>query len=202
MAVAFVLVVLLLGTFVVRFYSIPSISMIPTLQVNDTVLVDVASYRLHGPRAGDIVVFMPPVPSHGLPFIKRVVGVPGDRIRIADGVLYRNGKAIAEPYANEPPQYDLRVAHDSILVDGTPLPAAGADIPPRRMWQVPSRIPAGFYLVLGDNRNYSDDSHLWGFAQFGGAFVSGPLSHVHAQARLIGRAILVLWPPGHAHLLE
>ncbi len=176
--------------------------MIPTIAVSDTVLVDELSYRLHPPRFGDIAVFVPPVPSFGTPFIKRVVGVPGDTIRIKDGVLYRNGVAVAEPYVNEPPRYDLSIEHDTIVVNGRALSPASADIPPPRMWQAPNRIPAGFYLVLGDNRNYSYDSHLWGFAQFRGDFVSGALADKHAKAHFIGRAVMVLWPPGHFGVLH
>ncbi len=202
MAVALVLILLFLGTFVVRLYSVPSISMIPTLQVTDTVLVDVAAYRLHAPRDGDIAVFVPPIDSHGIPFIKRVVGVPGDAIRITDGVLYRNGRMVPEPYDNEPPNYDLSIARDTIFVDGTPLDPASADIPPKSMWQSPNRVPAGFYLVLGDNRNYSDDSHLWGFAQFHGPYVAGPLSRKRQEALFIGRAVIVLWPPSHVRFLH
>jgi signal peptidase I len=195
------LVVLFLFTFVVRPFSIPSISMIPTLRVADTVLVDVAAYRFRAPRAGDLAVFMPPVPSRGIPFIKRIVGVPGDTIRIAGGVLYRNGKTVREPYDNETPQYDLAVERDTIVVDGKPLNPAVADVPPPAMWQAPNRIPAGFYLVLGDNRNYSDDSHLWGFAQFSGPFVAGPLAH-RRRARFIGRAVMIIWPLGHLRILR
>jgi signal peptidase I len=195
-----VLLLLLLFTFALRPYSIPSISMIPTLQVNDTVLVDELSYRFHRPRFGDLAVFVPPVPS-GIPFIKRVVGIPGDRIWIHDGTLYRNGVAVAESYVNEAPDYDLSVAHDTIVVDGAPLSSATADIPPPAMWQHSNRIPAGFYLVLGDNRNYSDDSHTWGFAQLHGNFVAGPLEHRHVTAQFIGRAVMVVWPIDHMHVL-
>jgi signal peptidase I len=176
--------------------------MIPTLQVSDTVLVDELSYRLHAPRFGDLAVFIPPVPSYGKPFIKRVVGIPGDTIHIRDGVLYRNGVAVPEPYVNEAPNYDLAVERDTIVVDGEPLSPADADIPPPRMWQAPNRIPAGFYLMLGDNRNYSDDSHLWGFAQLHGDFVAGPLAKRHADARFIGRAVMVMWPPNQIGVLR
>jgi len=174
--------------------------MIPTLRVQDTVLVDVAAYRFAKPHFGDIAVFMPPLPST-VPFIKRVIGVPGDTIRIAGGVLYRDGHAAYEPYVNEPTAYDLSIAHYDIYIDGEPLDPATADIPPRRMWQAPDRIPAGFYLVLGDNRNYSDDSHLWGFAQIDGPFAAGPLARRRVQARFIGRAIMVIWPLAHIRIL-
>jgi signal peptidase I len=175
--------------------------MIPTLQVNDTVLVDELSYRFHGPRFGDLAVFLPPV-SSSVPFIKRVIGLPGDAIRIHDGVLYRNGVATSEPYVNEPPNYDLSIENDTIVVDGDPLSSRRADIPPKALWQRPNRIPEGFYLVLGDNRNYSEDSHTWGFAQFSGTFVSGPLAKRHHNAQLVGRAIMVLWPPDHMRILN
>ncbi len=196
------LFLLLLFVFALRPFSIPSISMIPTLQVNDTVLVDDVAYRLHPPRFGDIAVFAPPVPAGGTPFIKRVIGVPGDTIRIANGILYRDGRVVPEPYVNEAPAYDLAVAHDTIEVDGVALDPASADIPPRALWQAQDRIPAGFYLMLGDNRNYSDDSHQWGFAQLRGPFVAGSLAHRHAQAAFIGRAVMVLWPPDRIHVLR
>lgn len=176
--------------------------MIPTLQVRDTILVDEVAYRLHPPRLGDLAVFMPPLSSNGTPFIKRVVGIPGDTIRIANGVLYRDGRTVPEPYVNEAPIYDLAVTHDTIEVDGVALDPASADIPPRSMWRVPDRIPAGFYLMLGDNRNYSDDSHQWGFAQLRGPFAAGPLARRHVQAEFIGRAVMVVWPPDRIRVLH
>lgn len=200
-AIAVALFLLLLFVFALRPFSIPSISMIPTLHVRDTVLVDEIAYRLHPPHFGDLAVFMPPIPSNGTPFIKRVIGVPGDTIRIANGTLYRDGRAFPEPYVNEPPNYDLAVTHDTIVVDGIPLDPASADIPPRSMWQAADRIPAGFYLMLGDNRNYSDDSHQWGFAQLHGPFVAGPARR-HAEAAFIGRAVMVLWPLDRIHVLR
>jgi hypothetical protein len=69
------------------------------------------------------------------------------------------------------------------------------------MWQAADRIPAGFYLMLGDNRNYSDDSHQWGFAQLHGPFVAGPARR-HAEAAFIGRAVMVLWPLDRIHVLR
>lgn len=173
------LVALLLFVFVVRTFYISSISMIPTLQIGDIFLIDELSYRLHRPQDGEIAVFAPPVPGQSDEFIKRVIGVPGDTIRISGGIVYRNGKPLAEPYENQPPNYDLEIRNYAIYVDGAALDPAQADIPPRGMWQAPDRVPSGFYFMLGDNRNYSDDSHAWGFAK---------------QASFSGRAFMILWP--------
>ena len=94
------LLALLLISFVIRTYYIPSVSMVPTLAVADLVLVDELTYRFGGPQPGDIAVFSPPIASDGSAFIKRVIGVPGDTIRISDGIVYRNDTALVEPYAN------------------------------------------------------------------------------------------------------
>src|SRR5215472_14163211 len=83
----------LLVTFVARTYYIPSESMLPTLQVHDVLLVDKFEYRFHKPNRGDIVVFPPPIPTPD-DFIKRVIGLPGDKLRISKGVVYINGVAL------------------------------------------------------------------------------------------------------------
>lgn len=166
--------------------------MMPTLQIGDALIVDELAYRLHAPQRGDVAVFTPPVPSHGDEFVKRVIGTPGDAIRIADGVVYRNGAALQEPYENQPPRYDLRVERYGVYVDGAPLDPRKANVPPRSYWQAPDRIPNGFYFVLGDNRNYSEDSHVWGFAQTGGAFAAGLLAG--RGAGFAGRAFAIFWP--------
>ena len=153
--------------------------MIPTLQIGDVFLIDQLAYHLHGPRDGDVAIFAPPVGGPGPDFIKRVIGAPGDTLRIAGGIVYRNGMPLSEPYENEPPDYDLEIRDYSIFVDGVALNPTQADIPPRGMWQKPNRIPNGFYFMLGDNRNYSDDSHVWGFVRRGS---------------FGGRALLIIWP--------
>ena len=196
------LVALLLVTFVVRTFYIPSVSMVPTLAIGDVLLVSELEYRLHPPRRGDLAVFMPPIDSGGNEFIKRVIGVPGDTIRISDGIVYRNGLALAEPYVNQPPKYDLRIENYGIYVNGTALNPLDADIPPKAAWKAPDRIPNGYYFMLGDNRNYSDDSHAWGFAQLRGRFVSGPLAHKDATASFAGRAFAILWPLGRLSILH
>ena len=153
--------------------------MVPTLQVRDVLLVDEIAYRLHPPAAGDIAIFAPPIASGGSDFVKRVIGVPGDAIAISNGIVYRNGTALREPYENQPPTYDLNIRAYGIYVDGAPLDPRHANVPPRSAWRAPDRIPPGCYFVLGDNRNYSDDSHVWGFAKSKG---------------FVGRAFLIVWP--------
>jgi signal peptidase I len=196
------LIALFLITFVVRTFYIPSVSMVPTLQVHDVLLVDEIAYRLHAPAAGDVAVFVPPVGANGNDFIKRVIGVPGDTISIYNGVVYRNGRALHEPYENQPPRYDLSIRQYGIYVDGQRLDPRAANIPPKALWQAPNRIPKSFYFVLGDNRNYSDDSHVWGFAQTSGTFAAGPLAHQSVRGRFVGRAFLILWPLDRMHALE
>jgi signal peptidase I len=196
------LIALFLITFVIRTYYIPSVSMVPTLQVRDLLLVDEMAYRFHAPQAGDVAVFVPPIQAHGDEFVKRVIGTPGDTIRISNGTVYRNGIALREPYVNQPPRYDLTIAHYAIFVNGSPLDPRTADIPPRSWWQAPDRVPKSFYFMLGDNRNYSDDSHVWGFAQLNGTFAAGPLARHRIRAGFAGRAFLILWPLNRLQVVQ
>ncbi|MDE2482178.1 MAG: signal peptidase I [bacterium] len=196
------LIALLLITFVIRTFYIPSISMVPTLQVHDVLLVNELDYHLHDPRSGDVAVFVPPIPSQGDEFIKRVIGVPGDTLRISGGIVYRNGVALNEPYENEQPTYDLEIKNYGIYVDGERLDPTRANVPPKALWQAPNRIPKGFFFMLGDNRNYSDDSHVWGFAQTQGRFVAGPLASSHVEASFAGRAFLIFWPFGRLRIIR
>ncbi len=108
-------------------------SMLPTLHDGEFVLVNKLAYRMGTPTRGDIIVFRS-ITSADLDLIKRIVGVPGDRVTIGDGHLAVNGKTVNEPYINAAPNYSGE-------------------------WQV----PAGYLFVLGDNRNDSSDSHAWGF---------------------------------------
>jgi signal peptidase I len=153
-----VLVALLLRWMVVEPRWIPSGSMLPTLQLQDRVLVEKLSPRFGaGVRAGRIVVFHPPAALQqagydpGAALIKRVVAVAGDRVEVKDGRLWRNGSPAEPDWAREPMAYDLE----------------------------PLVVPPGQVLVLGDNRNASLDSHLW-----------GPLP----ESDLIGTAIWRYWP--------
>jgi signal peptidase I len=196
------LIALFLITFVIRTFYIPSVSMVPTLQVRDILLVDEIAYRFHRPASGEIAVFTPPVESGGNDFVKRVIGVPGDAIRISNGTVYRNGAPLHEPYENQPPSYNLAIRDYGIYVDGSPLDPRLANVPPRGLWRLPDRVPEGFYFVLGDNRNYSDDSHVWGFAQTSGVFAGGPLAAKKVRAHFVGRAFLILWPLDRLSVLE
>lgn len=196
------LAALLIITYVIRTFYIPSISMMPTLKVGDVLLVNELDYRLHAPQPNDIAVFLPPVDSAGNEFIKRVIGVPGDTIRISGGIVYRNGSPLREPYENEPPKYDLEIKDYGIFVDGIALDPVQANVPPKSLWSAPDRIPDGFYFMLGDNRNYSEDSHVWGFAQRSGRFVAGPLARKNVRASFAGHAFAVFWPLGRLAILH
>ena len=120
---------------------IPSPSMMPTLAVGDRLLVEKVSYRLHSPHRGDIVVFEPPpqLQEYGYSarqaFIKRVIGLPGETVEVSQGKVFINSQPLAESYIFAAPEYEM--------------PAV--------------RIPADSLFVMGDNRNDSNDSHVWGF---------------------------------------
>ena len=193
------LVALFLITFVVRTFFIPSGSMEPTLQIKDVLLVNEFEYRFTKPHEGDIVVFPPPIPSPN-DFIKRTVGLPGDQIRVHNGVVYRNGVAMNEPYIAEKPNYELEIKDYGIWMNGAPLDPAMANVPPKDKWSAPDRIPDGCYLMFGDNRNNSEDSHIWGFAQVGGTFLNGPRKG--EKASFTGHAFLLFWPLNRIRILR
>lgn len=193
------LVALFLITFVVRTFYIPSGSMEPTLQIHDVLLVNEFEYRFVKPHDGDIVVFPPPIPSSN-DFIKRVVGAPGDQIRVHAGTVYRNGQPLNEPYVAEKPNYELQIRDYGIWVDGNRLDPSQANVPPRADWTAPDRIPPNCYLMFGDNRNDSEDSHIWGFAQAAGRFEAGPL--VGHKASFTGHAFLLFFPVNRFRILR
>ena len=193
----------ILITFVARTYYIPSASMVPTLQVHDVLLVDKFEYRFHQPHEGDVVVFPPPIPTPD-DFIKRVIGTPGDTFKISKGIVYVNGKALKEPYIAQAPSYDLEIRNYGIYVnDGFgwhALDPSQANVPPKAQWSAPDRIPANCYFMMGDNRNDSEDSHIWGFAQVAGSFASGP--RAGERAGFTGRAFMIFWPLSEAKILH
>ena len=128
-----------LRAFIVEPRFIPSGSMEPTLQVGDRILVDKISQQWQEPQRGDILIFYPPkspaIDDTTKAYIKRLIGIEGDRIAVQDGKVYRNGEALNETYIAEVPNYRMREI----------------------------TVPQGYYWMMGDNRNYSNDSHIWGF---------------------------------------
>jgi signal peptidase I len=185
------LLALLIQAFVVKPYRIPSGSMLPTLRVNQRVLVNRIGMHFGSPGVGQIIVFHPPKnfdsgcanPTQGADgsggpgamacdvtqqspssqtFIKRLVGLPGDRIQIVDGHVIRNGVREPDPYI--------------VACSG----GAACDFP------ATITVPAGDYYMMGDNRPNSEDSRYW-----------GPVP----RKWIIGRAFLTYWPPGRLGFL-
>jgi signal peptidase I len=176
LGVAFV-IAFLVKTFVAQAFFIPSESMVHTLEVGDRVLVSRMSYKMHDPRRGDVVVFTSPFETEGsgddrsLPsrvihtvlesvglrqpstedFIKRVIGLPGETVEGKGGKIFINGRQLVEPYLADDPVGDF--------------PA--------------KEIPKGHIWVMGDNRNRSSDSRVF-----------GPIK----ESKIVGRAILRIWP--------
>jgi signal peptidase I len=171
-AVVAIGVALLVQAFLVKPYRIPSESMASTLRPGDRVLVNKFVYRLREPHRGDIIVFRFPE-DRRIVFIKRVVGVPGDTLRVREGRLWVNGRPVDEPYVHRTAgRADVTVASGQV---------AGSTM--REPWSLarPYTVPAGSYFVMGDNRTDSDDSRFWGTVP---------------RADVIGEGFLVYWPLG------
>jgi signal peptidase I len=163
-----ILVAVLLRTFVVATYSIPSGSMEPTLKIGDRIVVDKLSYHLHGVDRANIVVFSTPPTENcaGPPvadLVKRVIGLPGETISLADGNVYINGDLLPEPFL--PP---------NLRDDTYPGPSTA----PYALHHA-YRIPAGEVYVMGDNRPESCDSRYW-----------GPIR----ESTIVGKVDMRIWP--------
>lgn len=173
LVVGALIVAVLVKSFLIQVFWIPSGSMKETLQVGDRVIVNKLAYRVGEPSRGDVVVFEPEtlereslvtkvsrnlLESVGLrtpqsDLIKRIIGLPGETIELRDNQVYIDGLPIDEPYL--PPN----MQNDDFG---------------------PQMIPAGHYFVMGDNRSSSRDSRVF-----------GPI----AGDRIVGRAFAVVWPP-------
>jgi signal peptidase I len=169
---------LAIQAFLVKPFRIPSESMVPTLEINQRVLVDRVSFRFSDPHRGDIVVFKPPKgadlntcgaerpDNQACPeptpdksdtnFIKRVVGEPGDRLSVRRGIVYIDGKKLEEDYVS--PSTDCATCNLEKEIT----------------------IPADHYFMMGDNRGESADSREW-----------GPVP----KKWIIGNAFATYWPP-------
>jgi signal peptidase I len=156
LAIALVIAIFL-RIFVAEPRFIPSNSMEPTLHIGDRLLVEKISYRLHPPQVGDIIVFEPPpqLREYGYTrkqaFIKRVIATSGETINVEHQQVFVDGHPLQESYILEPPEYLM----GSIT------------------------IPPNTVFVMGDNRNDSNDSHVWG---------------VLPQKNIIGVARFRFWP--------
>jgi signal peptidase I len=182
-----VIAALFLVTFVVQPSQIPTESMVPTIQAGDFLLIDKQSFAPAGRldevlpetvvKRGDLIVFHDPtdVRRH---LVKRVVGLPGDRLRMREGRVLIDQKALAEPYA-----FYSEARPNGFRDDFPSLREADPNVDPA--WWIAMRgtmregeitVPADEYFVLGDNRNDSEDSRYWGFV---------------ARGQIIGRPMLV-----------
>jgi signal peptidase I len=187
-----ILVVFMIRSFIVEPFKIPSGSMMPTLLAGDFILVNKFTYGLRvpilnhtfveidHPKRGDVFVFhYPPDPS--IDYIKRVVGLPGDKIAYRDKELYINGqklettfiedyqyvgsglnmvntRRLSEKLGDKP--HDILVEDNSLTIDGE------------------TEVPPGHYFAMGDNRDNSKDSRVWGFVP---------------EDNLVGRAFYIWW---------
>ncbi len=190
---AVTIVFLLFGTTTLcQAFVIPTSSMEDTLLVGDHLLVDKLAYAPRGeltrhllpyeqPAHGDIIVFRYP-PDLSQTLVKRLIGMPGDHIRIANGVVYRNGIRLNEPYAYHKYAYDPSF-------DNFPWPCcrpvkeelarqAQRDMLVRNRAGGEIVVPANEYFAMGDNRDNSSDSRYWGFVPRG---------------NIIGKPVLIYW---------
>ncbi len=179
------LVVFLLRGFLAEPYQIPSSSMVPTLKVGDFILVSKYAYGLRmpvlktklldvaDPARGDVMVFVPPHDPRY--FIKRVIGIPGDKVTYANKVLTINGEILPHKFVRDVEDVGRpRVSREFVeTLDGVSYHIhkhRGSERP--QTWQ----LGPGDYLMMGDNRDYSADSRTWGFA---------------SQENIVGKAVAV-----------
>jgi len=143
-------ILFILINFVSARVRVDGFSMIPTLEQGEFIFVNKLSYKWDDPQRGDIIVFhYPPDPSRQ-DLIKRVIGLPGDIITVGNGQVSVNGEAIQEPYIAAAPLY-----HGEWVISN------------------------GYLFVLGDNRNDSSDSHVWGLLP---------------KSLVVGKSIFIYWP--------
>jgi len=164
-----IILAFIIRKFVIQAYKIPSGSMLETLQIGDHILVNKFIYYLKDPQRGDIIVFKYPKDKKR-DFIKRLVALPGETIEIRDKKVYINGILLDEPYA---------VFNDSENIFNKNHPAYYIDLYARNRDNFgPKVIPEDSYFMMGDNRDYSQDSRYWGFLD---------------QELIEGKALIIYW---------
>ncbi|ADD67292.1 signal peptidase I [Denitrovibrio acetiphilus DSM 12809] len=152
-----VVIAMIIKGLLLQTYTIPSESMYDTLKVGDFLILNRLAYKFSEPERGDVVVFEYPL-DPGKDFIKRVIGTPGDKIKLVDKVVYVNGEPQDEPYRK--------------INEQTPLPGA---VTTKDNFEE-FTVPEGKYFMMGDNRDNSYDSRFWGFV---------PESKIKGKALLI-----------------
>lgn len=186
--------------FFVRAYYNVSRVMQETLQVGDRFLVNMIDPKLRAPQRGEILLFRPPAEAYAKDsksvFIMRCIGTPGEVVEIRHRILFVNGRAIDEPYQNwsggELESYDMKIVDGVVYSRESPTPGfigqwrvngvpvfGEADLQERINYAHPETLPPGQFLVLGDHRSNSNDSHLWGFLP---------------RRNIVGRVMFVYWP--------
>jgi len=163
--------VLVLRSFVIEPFQIPSSSMVPTLKVGDFILVSKWTYgirlpvlrnkiiEIDSPQRGDVMVFFPPHEERY--FIKRVIGFPGDEIHVLDGVLYINGDKMSQKVLQD----EIAAPRSVVMTEdlGSLEHAMQRRMVPTRLSQnFTAVVPEGHYFMMGDNRDNSSDSRVWG----------------------------------------
>jgi signal peptidase I len=148
-------------SFAVQAVHVEGLSMFATLDDNDYLIANKIDYRLHAPQRGDIIILRPPS-DNSKDFIKRIIALPGERLLISHGIVYINGHKLDEPYLPE--------AWNTL---DTWTGSGGAD---------GTVVPPNEYFVMGDNRNRSQDSRIFGFI---------------GRDRIDGRAWFRIWPLNH-----
>lgn len=214
-----ILLALVIRTFIVQAFKIPSGSMLPTLEIGDHILVNKFLYgprfevpltnysfgRLPGlsrPERGDVVVFVFPE-DKSKDFIKRIVGLPGETIEVRNRKVFINGEPYGDPHSHFlgarggllrgsiPPVYigragdRVEVTNGSVLVNGAPMPLPDQQLFRRQYGSIigdqtqgPVTVRENYYFMMGDNRDNSQDSRVW-----------GPV----AESALKGKAFVIYW---------
>lgn len=150
-------IALLIRIFIAEPRYIPSESMLPTLEIGDRLVIEKVSYHFQPVHRGDIIVFEPPKQlqvrgySNNQAFIKRAIAKGGDTVAVKDGIVYVNNQPLDEDYIAQLPKYNMPLV----------------------------TVPSGKLFVMGDNRNNSNDSHIWGFLP---------------EVNIIGHAVFRFWP--------
>lgn len=183
-----VLILVFTTTTLAQAFVIPSSSMEDTLMTGDHVLVDKLAYAPVGPlsrhllpyqkvRRGDIIVFRYPVDINKN-YVKRVIGLPGDHLRLVNKQLILNGQAANEPYKVHKTDFYLPYRDNFPAVSPYPIFPSGEAMLRDHVSGSELVVPAGHYFAMGDNRDYSEDSRYWGFVP---------------RENIIGKPFVIYW---------